>query len=137
MKYTILVLLLFISSFALASENNVESNYTDNYIKQMTPVLINTFKKITPEKSSTEIEGDAKKMAVKMAKCQFESVDHYPENYWKQAIIPISQGENIGSSNSMFDDLLTKDLESGNITEEQFINMVQKAQMKVMQCIQS
>ncbi len=124
MKYSWIILALVISNHYAAAENTVESNYIKNYIEQMTPILIDNFSQHMPDKSNKELTLMAEGLVVKMAKCQFDSVSHYPKDYWKQAIIPISNGESIHSSNAAFEDSLGRDIEAGSISEEEMLNMV-------------
>ncbi len=136
MKYTWIILALVISNHSAASENTVESNYIKNYIEQMTPVLIDNFSQHMPDKNNIELTLMAEDLVVKMAKCQFDSVSHYPKDYWEQAIIPISNGESIQSSNAAFEDNLGRDIEAGSISEEEMLNMVQTAIEKVNRCLE-
>ena len=102
----------------------------------MEPILIERFSQNMPGKQESEITQEVNLLIGKMAKCQFDSVSHYPEGYWEKAIVPISKGIDIYTSNQAFEDMLTKDLESGVLTENQMINMVHKAQEKIRQCLQ-
>ena len=117
-KYFICFTLLILP-FSSFSEEDIESGYRKNYIEQMTPIMMKKMANAMPDES---IE-------------QNESVGHYPKEYWDEAIIPISKGENMSESLENFESYMSTQLEHGNISEEEIVLLLGTTKANLEICI--
>jgi hypothetical protein len=135
-KYFICFTLLILP-FSSFSEEDIESNYRKNYIEKMTPIMMEKMIDAMPEESLEQIEKQTNMLVTKMAGCQYESVENYPKEYWNNAIIPIAIGEDMTESLEKFESFLSKQVERGNISQEEIVILLETTKAKLEKCIKS
>jgi hypothetical protein len=135
-KYFICFTLLILP-FSSFSGEDIESDYRKNYIEQMTPIMMKKMANAMPEESIEQIEKQTNMLVIKMAGCQYESVEHYPKEYWDKAIIPISKGEDMSESLEKFESYMSTQLEHGNISEEEIVLLLGTTKTNLEYCIKS
>ncbi|WP_415889262.1 hypothetical protein ACMXYV_14995 [Neptuniibacter sp. SY11_33] len=129
------LLLLVFCNAAVAEIQTLESSYISNYAHQVEPILLENYRKNMAEKSEQAQIDAAKRMAPKLAKCQFQSVAHYPKKYWEQSIYPITNGEDLKTTANKLETMIYQDIASGEFSEQALMQMLSSSQDNLQNCL--
>lgn len=137
MKRMMLALLILIPGISAANPDEIKTNYTINYIEQLTPILRDKLVSGMPGVPADKVSKQVEVLIVKMADCQFSSIKHYPKKYWDMAVLPVAAGENLLLNNKKIDTFFESEIKKGKISVDEVVELVEKAQKHLRACMSS
>jgi hypothetical protein len=136
-KSVFLIPLLLLGQQALAVNSQDEENYKLHYAEQVQPLVMKKLSSDRPEMGAKALKTEATAYVQKMAGCQLEGLKQFPQSYQDMAILPVANGEDIGSTTQALNKQIKKDVEDGKISEDKVKTMIQSAQETVQVCANS
>lgn len=137
MKKLLLLIPFLFAGPALALDAEVEEKYKQNYSEQVKPLVMKKLSSDRPDMTARAIKAETNAYVAKMASCQLQGMSHFPENYQQMAVVPVAQGEDVSSTTQALNQQLKQDVESGKISKDEVMSMIQMAQENVQSCMNS
>lgn len=136
-KALFLLPLLLVGQQVFAVDSQDEQNYRQHYAEQVEPLVIKKLSADRPDMSADAIKREASAYVDKMAGCQLQGLSNFPDNYRETAIMPVANGEDVGSATQALNKQLKQDIKDGKISEDKVRTMIQTAQETVQVCVNS
>jgi hypothetical protein len=136
-KFLLLLPFLVVGQQALALDSQDEENYKQHYSEQLKPLVIKKLSADRPDMSAKAIKSEANAYVAKMAGCQLEAMNQFPEHYQEKAILPVAQGADVATTTQALNQELKQDIEAGKVSKEEVMTMIQIAQETVQICVNS
>lgn len=136
-KLLLLLPFVFTAQQALAIDAETQENYKKHYSEQMKPLVMKKLSNDRPDMTAKAIRAEADAYVAKMAECQIQGLDHLPDDYRDQAIVPVAQGGDVADTTRALNQKLKEDIDAGLVTKDDVSVMIQTAQETVQICLNS
>ena len=136
-KLLLLLPFIFTAQQALAIDAETQENYKKHYSEQMKPLVMKKLSNDRPDMTAKAIRAEADAYVAKMAECQIQGLDHLPDEYRDQAIVPVAQGGDVANTTRALNQKLKEDIDAGLVTKDDVSVMIQSAQETVQICLNS
>jgi len=136
-KLLLLLPFIFTAQQALAIDAETQENYKKHYSEQMKPLVMKKLSNDRPDMTAKAIRAEADAYVAKMAECQIQGLDHLPDDYRDQAIVPVAQGGDVADTTRALNQKLKEDIDAGLVTKDDVSVMIQTAQETVQICLNS
>jgi len=136
-KLLLLLPFIFTAQQALAIDAETQENYKKHYSEQMKPLVMKKLSNDRPDMTAKAIRAEADAYVAKMAECQIQGLDHLPDDYRDQAIVPVAQGGDVADPTRALNQKLKEDIDAGLVTKDDVSVMIQTAQETVQICLNS